>query len=54
MGIANKVKYLDITADTTIQQIADALGCEGFTHSFNDVSYGIIIDKQGQNENKQT
>lgn len=42
MGIANKVKYLNITADTTIQQIADALGCEGFTHTFNDVSYGIL------------
>lgn len=42
MGITNKVKYLDITADTTIEQIADALGCEGFTHSFNDVSYGIL------------
>ena len=42
MGITNKVKYLDITADTTIQQIADALGCEGFTHTFSDVSYGIL------------
>lgn len=42
MGIANKVKYLNITADTTIEQIADALGCNGFTHSFNDVSYGIL------------
>ena len=42
MGITNKVKYLNITADTTIQQIADALGCEGFTHTFNDVSYGIL------------
>lgn len=42
MGIASKVKYLNITADTTIEQIADALGCEGFTHSFNDVSYGIL------------
>lgn len=42
MGITNKIQYLDITADTTIQQIADALGCEGFTHSFNDVSYGIL------------
>lgn len=42
MGIANKVKYLNITANTTIEQIAEALGCEGFTHSFNDVSYGIL------------
>lgn len=42
MGIANKVKYLNITADTTIEQIAEALGCNGFTHSFNDVSYGIL------------
>lgn len=42
MGIANKVKYLNITADTTIEQIADALGCNGFTHSFKDVSYGIL------------
>lgn len=42
MGITNKVKYLNITADTTIEQIADALGCNGFTHSFNDVSYGIL------------
>lgn len=42
MGIASKVKYLNITANTTIQQIADALGCEGFTRSFNDVSYGIL------------
>lgn len=42
MGITNKIQYLDITADTTIEQIADALGCEGFTHSFNDVSYGIL------------
>lgn len=42
MGIANKVKYLNITADTTIEQIADALGCNGFTHSFSDVSYGIL------------
>ena len=42
MGITNKIQYLQITADTTIQQIADALGCEGFTHTFNDVSYGIL------------
>lgn len=42
MGITNKVKYLNITADTTIEQIADALGCNGFTHSFSDVSYGIL------------
>lgn len=42
MSITNKIKYLDITADTTIEQIAEALGCEGFTHSFNDVSYGIL------------
>lgn len=42
MGIANKVKYLNITADTTIEQIADALGCEGFMTSFSDVSYGIL------------
>lgn len=42
MGITNKVKYLNITADTTIEQIADALGCNGFTHSFGDVSYGIL------------
>ena len=42
MGITNKVKYLNITADTTIQQIADALGCEGFMTSFSDVSYGIL------------
>lgn len=42
MSITNKIKYLDITADTTIEQIADALGCNGFTHSFNDVSYGIL------------
>lgn len=42
MGITNKVKYLNITADTTIEQIADALGCEGFMTSFNDVSYGIL------------
>lgn len=42
MGIANKVKYLNITADTTIEQIADALGCNGFTHSFSGVSYGIL------------
>ena len=42
MGITNKIKYLNITADTTIQQIADALGCEGFMTSFSDVSYGIL------------
>lgn len=42
MGITNKVKYLNITADTTIQQIADALGCAGFMTSFSDVSYGIL------------
>lgn len=42
MAITNKIKYLDITADTTIEQIADALGCEGFMTSFSDVSYGIL------------
>lgn len=42
MAITNKIKYLDITADTTIEQIAEALGCNGFTHSFSDVSYGIL------------
>lgn len=42
MGIANKVKYLNITADTTIEQIAEVLGCNGFTHSFSNVSYGIL------------
>lgn len=42
MAITNKIKYLEITADVTIGQIATALGCEGFTTSFNDVEYGIL------------
>lgn len=42
MSIINKVKYLDVTADVTIEQIADALGCNGFSATLSDVEYGIL------------
>lgn len=42
MALTPKIKKIQVTADVTIQQIADALGCNGFTHTFNDVEYGIL------------
>lgn len=42
MALISKVKSIYVTSSTTIQDVADALGCNGFTHSFSDVSYGIL------------
>lgn len=42
MAITPKIKRIQVTASVTIEQIATALGCNGFSHPFDDVTYGIL------------
>lgn len=42
MALTPKIKKIQVTADVTIQQIADALGCNGAMCMLDNVNYGIL------------
>lgn len=42
MALISKVKSIDVTSSTTIQNVAEALGCNGAMCLFDNVNYGIL------------